>query len=148
MRSRVTPGWSATSASRVRVSALKSVDLPTLGRPAITTIGSAERFIAADTDLRWGAYAPGRKLAVDIQQIQDVVNHQWRAGRRVPRGPLARDEFTGVCIQPVDVALLVGHCDESALQHGPAQAAAQKLFIAPAGRTAAPVQHPDPVFGI
>src|SRR6185312_3656833 len=39
-RSRVSPGRSCTSASRVRVSTLKSVDLPTLGRPTSATTGS------------------------------------------------------------------------------------------------------------
>src|SRR6056297_3691004 len=148
MRSRVTPGWSATSASRVRVSALNSVDLPTLGRPAITTIGSAERLISRDTGLRGGAYAPGRELAVDIQYEQNIADDQRRACRCGLGRPLARDEFAGIGIQPVDVALVVGHRNESALKHGPTQAATQKLLVAPAGRTAAPVEHPDPVLGI
>ena len=38
--SRVTPGVSATSAMRRPASRLNRVDLPTLGRPAMTTIGS------------------------------------------------------------------------------------------------------------
>ena len=38
-RSRVSPGTSATSASRVRVKRLKSVDLPTLGRPTSAIVG-------------------------------------------------------------------------------------------------------------
>ena len=40
LRSRVTPGVSATSASRRPASRLNSVLLPTFGRPAITTSGS------------------------------------------------------------------------------------------------------------
>ena len=40
LRSRVTPGVSATSASRRPASRLNSVLLPTFGRPAITTRGS------------------------------------------------------------------------------------------------------------
>ena len=40
LRSRVTPGTSATSASRVAVSTLKTVDLPTLGRPTMAMTGS------------------------------------------------------------------------------------------------------------
>src|ERR1700730_6186584 len=39
-RSRVKPGKSATSASRVPVMALKRVDLPTFGRPIKATTGS------------------------------------------------------------------------------------------------------------
>ncbi len=38
-RSRVTPGRSSTSAMRLPTSRLNSVDLPTLGRPIIATIG-------------------------------------------------------------------------------------------------------------
>ena len=41
-RSRVKPGKSATSAARVRVSRLNSVDLPTFGRPTRTRVGSME----------------------------------------------------------------------------------------------------------
>ncbi|CSC30271.1 Uncharacterised protein [Vibrio cholerae] len=40
MRSRVKPGKSATNASRVRVSRLNSVDLPTFGRPTRATTGT------------------------------------------------------------------------------------------------------------
>src|SRR5579863_5302434 len=40
MRSRVIPGSSVTMARRVPVRRLKSVDLPTLGRPTITSDGS------------------------------------------------------------------------------------------------------------
>ena len=40
LRSRVTPGVSATSALRRPASRLNSVDLPTFGRPAMTTTGS------------------------------------------------------------------------------------------------------------
>src|SRR3954465_12256806 len=39
-RSRVTPGTSATMASRVPVRTLKRVDLPTLGRPTSAMTGS------------------------------------------------------------------------------------------------------------
>ena len=38
-RSRVVPGWSSTMASRWPMMRLKSVDLPTLGRPTMATIG-------------------------------------------------------------------------------------------------------------
>src|SRR5439155_9115334 len=39
MRSRVTPGVARTSAFRLPISRLKSVDLPTLGRPTMATTG-------------------------------------------------------------------------------------------------------------
>ena len=37
-RSRVTPGRSSTSASRLPTSRLNSVDLPTFGRPTMATV--------------------------------------------------------------------------------------------------------------
>ena len=43
-RSRVTPGVSSTIASRLPRNLLMSVDLPTLGRPRIATIGKPRRF--------------------------------------------------------------------------------------------------------
>src|SRR5262249_37242122 len=46
MLSRVTPGSSSTSARRAPAYRLKSVDLPTLGRPTIATIGSGDGGIA------------------------------------------------------------------------------------------------------
>src|SRR5215468_2249988 len=42
-RSRVSPGTSATMASRVPVSTLNSVDLPTLGRPTRAMTGNMAR---------------------------------------------------------------------------------------------------------
>jgi hypothetical protein len=46
-RSRVTPGWSSTSASFLPTSRLNSVDLPTLGRPMMTTWGRADWAMSA-----------------------------------------------------------------------------------------------------
>src|SRR4029453_616473 len=42
-RSRVTPGASSTMARRARTMRLKSIDLPTFGRPTTTTTGNARR---------------------------------------------------------------------------------------------------------
>ncbi len=50
-RSRVTPGWSSTSASFLPISRLNSVDLPTLGRPMMMTWGRG----AVGMGRRWGA---------------------------------------------------------------------------------------------
>src|SRR5919106_2956475 len=46
MRSRVTPGVSSTIARRRPVIRLKRVDLPTLGRPTMATVGGAASLIA------------------------------------------------------------------------------------------------------
>ena len=45
IRSRVTPGTSSTIASRRPRNLLINVDLPTLGRPSIATIGKPRRFL-------------------------------------------------------------------------------------------------------
>src|SRR5579864_1644754 len=50
MRSRVIPGSSVTIDRRVPVSRLKIVDLPTLGRPTITTEGSFSVIIFSRED--------------------------------------------------------------------------------------------------
>src|SRR5579864_6819084 len=50
MRSRVIPGSSVTIDRRVPVSRLKIVDLPTLGRPTITTEGSFSAIIFCRED--------------------------------------------------------------------------------------------------
>ncbi len=54
MRSRVIPGSSPTIDRRLPVSRLKSVLLPTLGRPTMATRGSAAApALAGTTDLRY-----------------------------------------------------------------------------------------------
>src|SRR6185312_9249295 len=63
-RSRVTPGVSATRASRRPARRLNSVDFPTLGRPAITTTGSmipSDDVPRPDTLSR--SYGPGPRWA-------------------------------------------------------------------------------------
>src|SRR3546814_17611535 len=67
-RSRVTPGSSCTSASRVRVNALNSVDLPTLGRPTRATRGS----MGGAGNKEIGSRAPG--IEGDQRQHQIPVS--------------------------------------------------------------------------
>jgi hypothetical protein len=45
LRSRVTPGVSKTTASRVADNRLTSVDLPTFGKPTTATVPSSGAFI-------------------------------------------------------------------------------------------------------
>ena len=52
LRSRVTPGVSDTRAERRPARRLNRVDLPTLGRPAMTTTGSMVRVSAVPPKLR------------------------------------------------------------------------------------------------
>ena len=59
LRSRVTPGVSCTTAARVPVSRLTSVDLPAFGKPTIATVPSE-----ADLGLGHGGVSPfGRPSA-------------------------------------------------------------------------------------
>ena len=55
MRSRVIPGSSVTIERRVPVSRLKIVDLPTLGRPTMTTDGSFSVIDGDTTNLKRAA---------------------------------------------------------------------------------------------
>ena len=58
-RSRVTPGWSSTSASRRPTRRLKSVDLPTFGRPTMATVKDmARRLPGSAPPPRPGAPSP------------------------------------------------------------------------------------------
>lgn len=70
MRSRVMPGSSPTMERRDRVSRLKSVDLPTLGRPTMARVG-------------WAAFAmPGARFNF----VRELFNgfQVWR----IPPGEL------------------------------------------------------------
>src|SRR5690606_1470225 len=97
-------------ASRVRVSALKSVDLPTLGRPTRATRGSigavpwdgwAGKRAAPgsettrgrwDPPMRGSVDAPGAQVAVDVLDHQDAVGHRRAAGQRRAARAGARGE--------------------------------------------------------
>ena len=52
-RSRVTPGWSYTTAMEVPAMRLNSADLPTLGRPTIAILGRSVSGILSRRLLRW-----------------------------------------------------------------------------------------------
>src|SRR5579863_3549371 len=90
-RSRVRPGTSATIASRVPVSTLNSVDLPTLGRPTSATMGSMARAYTAARPraaalLAFGSFRRRRRFRCGGR------GRGWRRGRRrgrrrrLPRG--------------------------------------------------------------
>src|SRR5262245_54657037 len=59
MRSRVTPGWSWTIAWRLPTRRLKSVDLPTLGRPTMATVALMSGAIIAHRAPSFSFDAPG-----------------------------------------------------------------------------------------
>src|SRR5690625_1907264 len=91
MRSRVTPGISATRASRVRVSALNRVDFPTLGRPTMTTTGTVGISQPQSAPV---ANLPGAQPAVLVKQVKRVASDQRRSGWRLIGGTIARHRFT------------------------------------------------------
>src|ERR1700719_2854618 len=85
MRSRVIPGSLVTIERREAVSRLKIVDLPTLGRPTITTEGSFSVIFSG----HWGHNEPkreARKLLVyptgrGNRRAEDPVRMRWRVIR-------------------------------------------------------------------
>ena len=105
-RSRVTPGWSSTSASRFPTSRLNSVDLPTLGRPMMTTWGSfcagmMRRQVALCAGVGKGGlpasricHARPRFLRVEIAVLQQL--HGYPVGRaHEGHVPVARRAIDG-----------------------------------------------------
>src|ERR1700722_20135563 len=101
--SRVTPGVSATKAARLPASRLNSVDLPTLGRPAMTTVVAMS--------------APGRQFPVLCHHQQRAVGDDGGKRRRVVRQGQRRH---GLAIQWIEqTAFFVGaeHDQPVAGQH-------------------------------
>src|SRR5690606_10166365 len=80
-RSRVTPGWSSTSASFLPTRRLNSVDLPTLGRPTMATVG---RFLAIAGSP--SGSAPGGQPTLGVEKIERVVGDDRR---QIDRGAIA-----------------------------------------------------------
>ena len=118
-RSRVTPGTSATMASRVLVSVLKSVDLPTLGRPTRATIGSMG--LRRGSGCAGAACSGGFSLApldtarqaeiLPLSSLMMTVSPltMGAALTRSPAGMHARRQRAGVDVEEMQVAIEVGH---------------------------------------
>src|SRR6185437_10412483 len=88
-RSRVTPGWSSTSATRLPISRLNSVLLPTLARPTIATekrMGDEARATGA---------APG--FASDLTQRDPGQGEGWACGCALGHGVGAGACCGGCC---------------------------------------------------
>src|SRR6185312_8096274 len=93
---------SATRASRLRVSTLNRVDLPTFGRPTRATTGS----MAGASFRRSGrGQAIGADAALHVLDINGVAYHQRLRPDRLLGKPLARGQRTVAGLQPVHVAL-------------------------------------------
>src|ERR1700730_8013017 len=74
MRSRVIPGSSVTIARRVPVKRLNNVDLPTLGRPTITSDG---KFCAMNI------FVPRKKTRAVRENLSRAL--RWRTDRAIPQ---------------------------------------------------------------
>src|SRR5512143_2037811 len=107
-RSRVRPGKSATSAARLFVRRLNSVDLPTFGRPTRTRIGSIGG--ATRRELPPAGLSAARHR---VERAGLGLPHGVRAGlrglrgRRRAVGGRTADELAVVAVEQVDVAFRV-----------------------------------------
>src|ERR1700683_4809300 len=142
-RSRVNPGRSATSASRVPVMALNSVDLPTFGRPISATTGSTLRRL-----FRRRRRAEGGHAAAVSDHDHGVVDRYWRVAGAILGHALARHEFTRGLVQPMQIPLIVRDHDGGAGHRGRAQAAALQLLVAPQLGTVALTQRHHRAVGL
>src|SRR5207247_1663948 len=70
LRSRVTPGSSCTTAARLPLRRLTSVDLPTFGKPTIATVPSRDGCGAAGSLIAAEAYSGGCALPVGERREQ------------------------------------------------------------------------------
>src|SRR6201996_2110746 len=82
MRSRVMPGSSPTIERRDSVSRLKSVDLPTLGRPTMAKVGAgcpvADGLAASTRYVRWGLCLDFFNVLADLTGIGSSLNGKRR----------------------------------------------------------------------
>ena len=108
------PREMATSASRVPVSRLNSVDLPTFGRLTSATAGSTGAARAA-------FFRRARcTLATSCSALHDDVSPTITGPPTIlPLVALARDEVTIASVEEVEVALVVAHRDRVAEARAP-----------------------------
>src|SRR5436190_7831279 len=150
-RSRVTPGTSATMASRVFVSVLNSVDLPTFGRPTIAMTGSMELLelgkpsaSSAARSRRCGRRGftlrrartgrrsvQGHDVAPVIDQVEIACRGQRRIGDAIAARLGAACRQSRGAIEPVHVSLEIGDDHVVANDRRSRQTAALEGFIAP-----------------
>ncbi len=122
-RSRVSPGRSATSASRVPVIALNKVDFPTFGRPISATTGSKRSRLRLGRRRRrrrrrGRCCAKRREIAAVGQHDDRVVGGRGRIRYARFRDLLACDEHAGALVEPMHVTLIVRDDDRGAEDRG------------------------------
>src|SRR6516165_11417300 len=119
-RSRVSPGTSATMASRVPVSTLNSVDLPTFGRPTSAMTGNMAapargapllllrgRRLARRRGHRERLHAIGIDLTAIVDGHHDVARHQRLGADAGTTCRDARRQRAARLVEPVEIALKV-----------------------------------------
>src|SRR5436309_81573 len=132
-RSRVRPGTSATSASRVRVSRLNNVDLPTLGLPTMTRVG----FNAASLG---SLSAQGEQIPVlRLHQEPAVEPHERRSDRGAVGSDTA-DEGAAFSRQEMHLSLDVADRDFSPQGQRRGEAPQEQAILLPDCRAAGAVQ--------
>src|SRR5688572_307194 len=129
---------SATSASRVRVNTLNSVDLPTLGRPTRATTGSIEASL----------HAPGADAALHVLDVREVADDERRRLDRLATQSLARDELAFGQAEPMHIALAIADHHLVAVDRGRAQPAVLERVLLPQVGTAGAIERPDVAFGV
>src|SRR3982750_1944051 len=122
-RSRVTPGRSSTSATRLPTSRLNSVDLPTFGRPMIATVGRGmERATSRRAASLRAGYARNdcsakrAQTAVVVVNVECRIRDDWRQADRSAHRRLAL-ERTGRGIDVDDGSGRAGDDEAPAGEH-------------------------------
>src|SRR5690242_8851311 len=114
-RSRVSPGTSATMASRVPVSTLNRVDLPTLGRPTRATMGSMWLLLVLFA--RRDTVCPDATVVIHHDDL--VALGDRRVADALPAASYPGDDCSGALVQEMNVPLEVGrHHRIIAHRHG------------------------------
>src|SRR3981189_2563056 len=109
-------------ASRARVSRLKSVDLPTLGRPTMTTIGIIPRSLQADCK---------NAAVARLHEYGVVIQRNRRRADRAPIGRYACGERAILTRKEMHVALKIPDHHEAAERERRAYPASRELVLFP-----------------
>src|SRR5690606_39383009 len=128
-RSRVRPGMSATSASRLLVRRLNNVDLPTLGRPTRAITGTMSRDL---WKVVGGSADPqGNQRTAVAVSVECVALRDHRCAQPVTIHLGTAYDASVDLRQEVHVAFEVAHGQVVAEAHWRGQAAAQQGFVGP-----------------
>src|SRR5690348_7677634 len=132
---------SATKASRLRVSTLKRVDLPTFGRPTSATTGSMMR---ASSRRSVRGQTISADTALGVFHVDGIADDQRLGANRLLRQPFACRQRAIAGLQPVHVAFHVTDHDVIPLYGGAGQPTVFQRVVLPHVGAAALVERPDP----